>query len=304
VDPAVLRRAVAAWTSPWRLDESPAGNRFSWERTIAPLDMLDLHTSGPHASGPCGSERYREAVLDFMDRDQRWAVQGNLDNPHKAAADAVWRDLRPVISYAVDEGGLTPNSHRVFLGRYVRLHNRLANGAAPEVMARIQALVRNGLLVVGAGPGAVAVPDVHTGRFRVDGPVTGMSCRVDTLVDAKVHPFDPHRDASPLYRNLLDRGMVRLWRNASAAGDAFEPGGLDLTDRFHPVAADGSVEERLTVLGPPAEGRRSFLLSALRPGCDHYVMRDTLTWLRDFWRVLGRDPYGTGPGDGEVRPRR
>ncbi|WP_420707676.1 hypothetical protein, partial [Streptomyces sp. NRRL F-3273] len=66
-----------------------------------------------------------------MDRDHLWAVHGNLNNPHKAAADGVWRDLRRVISYAVDDGGLTPASHRVFLARYVRIHNRLANGAPP-----------------------------------------------------------------------------------------------------------------------------------------------------------------------------
>ncbi|WP_063832327.1 MULTISPECIES: FAD/NAD(P)-binding protein [Streptomyces] len=276
--PDALRRAVATWTSPWRLDERPAGNRFDWARTVGPLDAADLGTPG----------RYREALLDFMDRDQRWATQGNLDNPHKAAADGVWRDLRSVISRAVDDGGLTPASHRVFLSRYVRLHNRLANGAAPEVMERIRALVRHGLLDVGTGPGAELHLDEETGRFRVDGPATGASCRVDTLVDARVHAFDPLRDASPLFRNLLEHGTVRLWRNVSATGDAFEPGGLDLTDRHHPVRRDGTTEDRITVLGPPAEGRRSFLLSALRPDTDHYVMRDTVTWLDGFWQLLER----------------
>ncbi|ORT59104.1 FAD/NAD(P)-binding protein [Streptomyces sp. CB03238] len=273
---AAPERVAASWVSPWRLDEQPHGNRFSWERTVAPL-----------AGGPSRSPgEYREAVLDFMDRDHLWAVHGNLNNPHKAAADGVWRDLRGVISYAVDDGGLTPASHRVFLARYVRIHNRLANGAAAEVMSRIRALIRHGVLDVGTGPGAVVVSDGEAGRFRVDGPATGASCLVDTLADARIHPFDPQLDASPLFRNLLEHGTVRLWRNASGAGDMFEPGGLDLTERSHPVRADGSVEDRLTVLGPAAEGRRSFLLSALRPGSDHYVMRDTLTWLQNFWRVL------------------
>ncbi|MCM2427012.1 FAD/NAD(P)-binding protein [Streptomyces sp. RKAG337] len=273
-------RAMAP--SPWRLEGRAGGNRFSWERTIAPLDAAGFRTP----------EAYRDAVLDFMDRDQLWALQGNLDNPHKAAADGVWRDLRPVISYVVDGGGLAPGSHRTFLARYVRVHNRLANGAAPEVMARIQALVRHGLLDVGAGPGAMVTPDTDTGRFRVDGPATGASWPVDTLVDARVHPFAPAQDSSPLFRNLLAAGTVRLWRNASAAGDTFEPGGLDLTDRFHPLRDDGTVEERVTVLGPPAEGRRSFLLSALRPDSDHYVMRESLTWLHDFWRLLEEGTRG------------
>ncbi|WP_370415302.1 FAD/NAD(P)-binding protein [Streptomyces fradiae] len=274
--PDALRRAVSSWTSPWCLDERPAGNRFDWQRTTRPLDATGLDTP----------ERYREAVLAFMDRDLRWAEQGNLDNPHKAAADGVWRDLRSVISRAVDDGGLTPASHRVFLARYVRLHNRLANGAAPEVMERIRALVRHGLLDIGTGPGAQLHPDEATSRFRVDGPATAASCQVDTLADARVHPFAPHRDASPLFRNLLDHGLARLWRNVSATGDVFEPGGLDLTPRFHPLRPDGTPDPRLTILGPPAEGQKSFLLSALRPTADHYVMRDTVTWLTDFWHLL------------------
>lgn len=81
---------------------------------------------------------------------------------------------------------------------------------------------------------------------------------------------------------LTERGLVRLWRNESADGTSFEPGGLDLTAGFHPVGADGAAEPGLTVLGPAAEGRRSFLLSALRPDRDHYVMRDVINWLDEF----------------------
>ncbi|MEU9081126.1 FAD/NAD(P)-binding protein [Streptomyces sp. NPDC048357] len=272
-DPQALRRAALGWTSPWRLDHGPAGNRFGWDATLHPIRPAEAATP----------ERYRAAVLDFMDRDQHWAAQGNLDNPHKAAADGVWRDLRPVISYAVDDAGLTAASHRVFLERYLRHHNRLANGAAPEVMSRIRALVLRGLLDLSCGPGATVRTDPGTGRFRVDGPVTGASRQLDTLADARLHAFDPHLDAAPLYRNLAAAGTLRAWRNESAAGGSFEPGGIDLTPRSHPVRADGTAERRITLLGPPAEGARSFLLSALRPGCDHYVIRELVAWQDRFW---------------------
>ncbi|MFJ8015681.1 FAD/NAD(P)-binding protein [Streptomyces sp. NPDC096339] len=272
-DPAALHRAFAGWTSPWLLDHGPAGNRFGWSAALDPIGPEDL----------TDPDRYRVAVLDFMDRDQHWADQGNLDNPHKAAADGVWRDLRGVISYAVDDAGLTAASQRTFTERYLRHHNRLANGAAPEVMARMQALARHGLLDLSCGPGARVSPDPGSGRFRVDGPVTGASFLLDTLADARLHAFDPARDAAPLYRNLAAAGTLRLWRNESADGGAFEPGGIDLTPESHPVRADGTVERRITLLGPPAEGARSFLLSALRPACDHYVMRELAEWQRRFW---------------------
>ncbi|NED03492.1 hypothetical protein G3I55_17705, partial [Streptomyces sp. SID6648] len=171
--------------------------------------------------------------------DQKWARQGNLRNPHKAASDGVWRDLRSVISYAVDDAGLTAASQRVFLDRYVRHHNRLANGAAPEIMAKIMALMDHGLLDVGAGPGARLGLDEGTRRVVVEGAHHGFSRPVDVLVDARIHPFDPEADVLPLYRNLLARGTVRLWRNAAADGADFRPGGLDLTPEFHPIGPDG-----------------------------------------------------------------
>ncbi|MFF1837834.1 FAD/NAD(P)-binding protein [Streptomyces sp. NPDC058231] len=261
--------------SPCGMDPSVHGNRFDWQRTVSPLPS-------------CGSAaEVRAAVLDFMARDQLWARQGNAGNPHKAAADGVWRDLRGVISYAVDDAGLTPASQRHFLSTWVGHHNRLANGAAPEIMAKIIALIEHGLLDVGAGRDARVRVDEATGRAFVEGPHTGLRRPVDVLVEARMHGFDPRLDALPLYRSLLDRGLVRLWRNESPGGEVFEPGGLDLTAEFHPVGADGSADTRITVLGVPSEGARSFLLSALRPHVDHYVMRDVLVWLDGFWRAAG-----------------
>jgi len=258
------------------LDPSPAGNRFDWARTLRPVELAA-------AADPAG---YQRAVLDFMARDARWARQGNLDNPYKAAADGVWRDLRPVLSYAVDDGGLTPASHRTFLAVYARVHNRLANGAAVQVMDRIEALVRCGLVDLGAGPGATVVAEANASRFRVRGPVTGASIELDTLIEARIHPFDPDLAATPLYRRMARAGVVRPWRNTGASGDEFVPGGIDVDARFHPVSADGTAERTIAVLGPATEGRWSFLLSALRPRANHYVMRDILVWLEDFWSVL------------------
>ncbi|QBJ90987.1 hypothetical protein D0Z67_12180 [Streptomyces seoulensis] len=266
--------ALDGRTSPSALDTAVTANRFSWDDAVSPV--------GPQP----GPQRFRRAVRQFMDRDQRWARQGNRLNPHKAASDGVWRDLRSVISYAVDDAGLTAASQRIFLNRYARHHNRLANGAAPEIMAKIVALIDHGLLDVGAGPEARVRPDEPTGRVVVDGPHTGFVRPVDVLVDARMHAFDPRADVLPLYRNLLASGTVRLWRNASADGEDFMPGGLELSPNFHPVRADGSIESRITVLGVPSEGARSFLLSALRPNSDHYVMRDTVTWLNGFWGTL------------------
>ncbi|MET9736273.1 FAD/NAD(P)-binding protein [Streptomyces sp. NPDC006458] len=274
--PERLPGLVASLRSPWQLDESLLGNRFDWARLTEPIPRGSFSTA----------QEFRERFTEFMERDHLWAAQGNLDNPVKAAADGVWRDLRPVLAHAVDDAGLTADSHRLFLHRYMRHHNKLANGAAREVMEKILAIVRHGLLDVGAGPEAQVDVDPATGLFTVTGPSTGFRRQAGTLADARVHAFDPRTDVRPLYRNLTDRGLVRLWRNTSADGSSFEPGGLDLTYAFHPVRADGAADERITVLGPPSEGVMFFQLGALRPGQDHHVMRDVLMWLRGFRQRL------------------
>ncbi len=263
---------VTRLRSPWRHATSLRDNAFSWQRVIRPVDA----TGSPEA--------YRDAVLDFMDRDHRFAAQDNLTNPAKAAADGVWRDLRSVLAYAVDFGGLTADSHRQFLDVYLRHHNRVCNGAALEVMEKMKALIEHGLVDVSAGPNARL--DTSGDRFVVHSPHTGARIPVDIVVDAKVHAFDPERDIRPLYPNLLRRGLVHKWHNPSADGATFEPGGLDLTADFHAIRPDGQPDPRLTFLGPPSEGVMFFQLGALRPNQNHHVMRDILCWLDGFWAAV------------------
>ena len=254
--------------SPYGLPVRARDHVFDWQTSIRPIRPSAWSTPA----------EYRRALLAWIELDHQAAAQGNLANPAKAAADGVWRDLRHVIAHAIDRGGLTPESHRRFLGEFMRHHNRLANGAALEVMEKIRALVECELVDVGVGPGGRVELD-NDGCFRVLGPFTGFVATADVLVDGTVHAFDPRRDRAPLYRALLARGIVRPWVNIGVDGTTFQPGGLDLSASFHPLRADGAEEERLTILGPPSEGVVFFQLGALRPDQDHHVMQDVLTWV-------------------------
>lgn len=278
-DPAELNRLSEQLISPWAHERGFRANRFSWDVMINPI---------PESA--CASpQEYRKAMIEFMRRDHLWAAQNNLENPAKAAADGVWRDLRDVLAHAADFGGLEPVSHRAFLDVYMRHHNRLANGAALEVMEKVLALIEYGLVDVSVGPGASVETDADKGTFVLSGPRTGAQRRVHVLVDARVHPFDPEADSAPIYPSLLRRGLVRKWRNAGSPGShGFEPGGLDLTADFHPVRGGGRVDERLTFLGPPSEGVMFFQLGALRPNQNHHVMLDILCWLDGFWAQVAR----------------
>ncbi|MFD1080517.1 FAD/NAD(P)-binding protein [Micromonospora andamanensis] len=294
--PAEFAAAVAREESPWRHPTSAADHVFTWDTTINPIARDSYSTP----------EEYQARFLDFLDRDIRWAAQGNLVNPAKAAADAAWRDLRSVVIEAVDFGGLRASSHRAFLRVYTRHHNRLCQGASCEAMEKVTALVEAGYVDISVGPDATVEGDPASGRFRVTGQRTGAERLVDVLIDARVHPFDAERDVMPIYPNLLRRGIVRKWRNPGIDEPDFVPGGLDLTREFHPVRADGTVESRITFLGPPSEGVMYHQIGALRPNKDHHVIRDILCWIRGFLPESesdrSPDSESDQPAAGSVQP--
>lgn len=264
--------------SPFALDPSLRGNLFRWSDVVNPIAVAPGHD--PAA--------YRQAWLDFMARDVAWALQGNLDNPYKVASDGVWRDLRPVISYAIDTIGLTADSHRQFVDVYYPLHNRLVNGTSLEVARKLIALVQADVLDISLGPGGEAYCDPESERFVVRGPLTGASFHVDTLAESRVHRFHARHDACPLFPNMLRRGLVTLWRRRTEGQADHVPGYIDVSDRSHPIGADGREVPQLTVLGPATSGRRFFQFAALRPGIGSFVMNDIETWVNDLWDQYGR----------------
>lgn len=258
--------------SPWLHPADPELHRFDWDALVHPL--------GTEFRGE--PEAYRRAFRMFMEWDLAQAEQDNLRNPTKAACDGVWRDLRQVLGYLVDFGGLTAASHRRFLSEYLRLHNRLANGASLEVMRKMLALQDVGVLDISVGPEPEILIDVERG-LRVRGTRTGYEVQLNVLVDARLHTVDVTRDASPLYRNLLRRGLVRAWCNPGAAGEPdFFPGGVDITTEHAAVAADGTVLPTLSLLGAPTEGVLFYQIGAARPRCDHHILNDVIRWFDHF----------------------
>ncbi|WP_328315962.1 FAD/NAD(P)-binding protein [Streptomyces sp. NBC_00388] len=266
------------------LEEPLDGGRFDWRAVLDPLPAARA------VRGDDGADWARQTA-GYLRRDHADALEGNLGNALKAACDGVWRDLRAVFGEAVDFGGLTAASHRRFVRTHLRHYNRLSNGAGLEPMRKVLALLDTGLLDLSVGPRPSVVPVDGGARrsFRVTGSATGAVRTVDAVVEGRVHPFDPHRDVLPLYRTLLGSGLARQWRNEGHDGAPdFVPGGLDLTERFHPVLPDGGTEPRLTFLGAPAEGLRVFQQSAARPSSNSSVLGVAAQWAEEAVERLAR----------------
>jgi len=272
-DPAVLTAQLHRTVTGWAL---AAGRPAPARPVLADYRFEVAGLLDPGSRLPKDPAGWQRGVLDLMADDLAAAVQGNLANPVKAATDGVWRDLRAVFSAVVQDGGLTPDAHREFDRVWLRFYNRLSNGAPQEVYARILALAESGLLDLSVGP----EPRVSTGpgRFVVTGGLTGARTEVTVLVNGRSHPFDPAADSSPLYRNLLRRGLVRHWHNEASDQRPYQPGGLDSDRGGAVVRPDGTVNPRLSVLGLPAEGRYVFLASAARPFSNSSVLNAAADW--------------------------
>jgi hypothetical protein len=158
----------------------------------------------------------------------------------------------------------------------------MSNGTGVVPMRKVLALIEAGLLDVSIGPRPVVEPVPGRPAYLVRGTVVAARREVEVVVEGRAHAFDPERDTSPLYPNLLRRGLVRRWRNPGCGRtEDFLPGALDLTRDFHPVGARGSVEHRLTVLGAPAEGLAFFQLTAARPRSNSAVLNTVARWANE-----------------------
>jgi hypothetical protein len=256
----------------WGHPQALAAHRFDAGRFLRPLGL------GAPASGDDWTARWLEAV----ERDLSDGQQGNLRNPFKVACDGVLRDLRGVFCALLENGGLTPDSHRRFLAGFFRTYQRLSNGAGIDATARVLALAEAGLVDVAVGPDPQVEPAAGH-RVCVRGRWTGVERALDLVIDGHLRPFDARACVRPLYRNLLRRGLVRPWVNMGGdAGQSFCPGGLDLSERFHPVRADGLEQPAMTFFGTPAEGARFFQSAAARPQCDSAIFTGLGHWARQL----------------------
>ena len=236
--------------------------KFNWTLILEPF--LPVEHSG--------REAHRQWVLEYLHGDIANAIQGNFDNPEKAACDSVWRDLRQVIAEAVDYGGLTPASEQVFTDRYLGYYNRLSNGASVQSMSKILALVEADILDLSIGKAPGFKHDSATNQYRVSGSIDRPPVVLDRVIEGKIHPFDPEHEVCPLYKNMLDNGILTLWSNRS----------LHVTRDFHPVTRDQVADRRITILGAPCEGTTFFNNSAAKPFAGDPIVQCLDHWATDL----------------------
>ncbi|WP_419992771.1 FAD/NAD(P)-binding protein [Streptomyces boninensis] len=263
-----------------------AADRWDWE-------AIDQPTRGAQFDGPAA---WRDWLVDRLRRDISAAHEGNVTGPLKSALDAL-RDLRNEIRLLVDHNGLTAASHRQHLDRwYTPLNAYLSIGPPASRIEEMVALIEAGVLSV-VGPGVQISLDPAARRFVATSPrVLGSTVQATALIEARLPDIDLRRTADPLLRHLKATGQCSLHHVHGAGGQAYETGGLAVTQRpYRLIDAGGRPHPRRFAYGVPTESVHWVTAAGIRPGVNSVTLGDSDAIARAALR-LADDPAFTVPG--------
>jgi len=191
---------------------------------------------------------YQKWFTDVLSRDLAEGVRGFVGSPVKAALD-IMRELRDTFRYAIDFGGLTPDSLESFHRYTVPAVNRAVVGPQFERHSELLALIEAGIAHVPFGPAPSVVRGARGWTITSTRLGVPYSRDVDWLLDAYVSMPTVASSASPLLAALHHKGWIR----AHLPGSRYVRG-IDVDPNQHPITASGRVERRISVLGPLCEG--------------------------------------------------
>ncbi|RRV10840.1 FAD-NAD(P)-binding domain protein [Pseudomonas sp. v388] len=171
-------------------------------------------------TGPQG--QYANGFRRWIERDLALSRLGTAQSPLKQALE-VWRDYRDLLRRVADGNGLTDRSTHEFYAVWAGVSNRLVGGPQHERYEDLLALLDAGIVTL-LPPGAEP------------------ALSVDSVITARV----AHGHAG-LTGDLLEQGLIR-------AAHPYPADGIETDALGRAVLQDGSVQQRLWVLGPAVEG--------------------------------------------------
>jgi methylaspartate mutase epsilon subunit len=235
---------------------------------VPPIDLERLARpfQGEEFDGP---EAFHQRLVDLLRLDIAAAIEGNVDNPLKAALD-ILRDTRGSVRQAVEFAGLRAESQRDDFASWFNPINTMVSAGPPALrVAQACALIRSGTLTV-AGPEIEIRCDEGENRFVLSSPrVAGSRRAVTTLIDGRIPSPRLDRDVEPLFGQLLSDGLVSEQVNLDPLSDAaFHSGSLAITRApFHVIDNSGIADPHMYALGIPTENTRWFTqIGNGRPG--------------------------------------
>lgn len=216
--------------------------RFDAERFLDPLQETELHKGKEH-------HQYVEALYNNYLREAR---KGELRSP-LAAVTAVWRKASSLFCEVYSFGGLTPESQKYFDFKIRGKLNRITFGPPVKSGEKLFALMEAGILNFDAAKNPDLVLDDKSGSFILERRSDGTRYPIQFLVDARIPKMSLADDPGPLFRNLINRGLITLYENRSGR-EAYQPGAVNITRQGFVIGKNGFINRDIAVTGTPTEG--------------------------------------------------
>lgn len=195
---------------------------------------------------------YHQFVVTLYSFYLREASKGELKSP-LAAASAVWRKASSLFSEVYSFGGLTPESQSDFDSSIRGKLNRVGFGPPVESAEKLYALMECGILNFVAARNPDLLLDEKRGSFILESRPEATRYTIQTLVDARIPKMSLGDNPGPLFENLLNRGLITLYKNRSG-DESYQPGAVNINPQGFVIGKNGSVNRRIAVTGTPTEG--------------------------------------------------
>lgn len=223
-------------------ERNPNAAQFNPDLFLRPL-------KGPHFSN---TDYFHEEIKLYLAFFVAEARKGELKSPW-AAVSAVWRKTTPIFGSIYEFGGLEPSSQRFFDERFRRLLNRVTFGPPTESVEKVLALTAAGKIDFSMARNPRIEASKKSEMFILQRNDKEISQSVSYLVDARISKVSMQDDQSPLYQNLLERGLITTYQNEQS-GDSYQPGCAALSREGFAVDDQGNINPSVAITGTPTEG--------------------------------------------------
>lgn len=145
----------------------------------------------------------------------------------------------------------------------------LASGPPADRVRLVLALIEAGIIEL-IGPEMVVEADEHAGLFRAASPLTGRVVTSAVLLETRMSKGKIPRTSDPLLRSLLASGRARIHTVDGVPTHSMEATGVEVSEEalsgHNLIAADGTVDDSVVVLGIPAASTQPGSAIGATPG--------------------------------------
>lgn len=240
------------------------------ERTITDprrrWTLEELHS--PTRGRPVTGQEWSRLVRRLID-DELGSMSDPWHHP-RAAVNGAMAALRRHVGRLTGRGAFTGASlARDVLGWFDGHSLALASGPPAERVRVVLALLEAGIIEL-IGPEMVIEADESAGLFRAASPLTGRVVTSAVLLETRMSKGKVPRTSDPLLRALLDSGRARIHTVDGVPTHSMETTraeiGEEVLTGHNLVAADGTVDESVVVLGIPAASTQPGSAIGATPG--------------------------------------